>query len=101
MDRQRQDEEKVIQVKNRMFVPEGSDLFLEVEGQKYYFCSKTCQHRYSSPEAEAKKLKRRLIVGWSLSIPSTEITSPGFTNILSPGLISSVFLSVISPRLPM
>lgn len=57
-----------------MFVPEGSDLFLEVEGQKYYFCSKTCQHRYSSPEIEAKKLKRRLIVGWSLSVPVIVIT---------------------------
>ncbi len=57
-----------------MFVPEGSDLFLEVEGQKYYFCSKTCQHKYSSPETETKKLKRRLIVGWSLSIPVIIIT---------------------------
>ena len=57
-----------------MYVPESSDLFLEVEGQKYYFCSKTCQHKYASPETEAKKLKRRLIVGWSLSIPVIVIT---------------------------
>ncbi len=57
-----------------MFVPGSSDLFSEVEGQKYYFCSKTCQHKYSSPEVEAKKLRGRLIVGWSLSIPVIVIT---------------------------
>lgn len=57
-----------------MFVPESSDLFLDVDGQRYYFCSKTCQHKYSSPAAEAKKLKNRLIVGWSLSIPVIIIT---------------------------
>ncbi len=57
-----------------MFVPEDTDLKSVVDGQTYYFCSKTCQQKYSSPETEARKLKRRLIVGWSLSIPVIVIT---------------------------
>ena len=57
-----------------MFVPEDSDLFLEVDGQRYYFCSKTCLLKYSSPEKESRKLKNRLIVAWSLAIPIIIIT---------------------------
>lgn len=52
-----------------MFVPETSDLFSDVEGQGYFFCSKTCQNKFVSPERESKKLKRRLFVGWMLSVP--------------------------------
>ncbi len=57
-----------------MFVPEDTDLKSVVDGQTYYFCSKTCQQKYSSPETEDRRLKRRLIVGWSLSIPVIVIT---------------------------
>ncbi len=57
-----------------MFVPEDSDLFSVIDGQKYYFCSKSCQQKYSSPEQESKKLRRKLAVGWSLSIPIIVIT---------------------------
>ena len=57
-----------------MFVPEDSDLFLDVDGQRYYFCSKTCLLKYSSPEKESRKLKNRLIVAWSLAIPIIIIT---------------------------
>ena len=52
-----------------MFVPEDSDLFSVIDGQTYYFCSKTCQEKYSSPEKEARNLKRKLVVAWSLAIP--------------------------------
>ena len=31
--------------------------------------SKTCQQKYSSPEKEAIRLKRRLSLGWGLAIP--------------------------------
>ena len=52
-----------------MFVPEDTDLTSVVDGQTYYFCSKTCQQKYSSPEKEAVRLKRRLALGWGLAIP--------------------------------
>ncbi|MCL4315250.1 MAG: cadmium-translocating P-type ATPase [Candidatus Thermoplasmatota archaeon] len=52
-----------------MFVPEDTDLKSAVDGQTYYFCSKTCQQKYSSPEKEAVRLKRRLAVGWALALP--------------------------------
>lgn len=52
-----------------MFVPEDTDLVSVIDGQTFYFCSKTCQQKYSSPEKEAIRLKRRLVVAWSLSIP--------------------------------
>lgn len=57
-----------------MFVPETSDLFVEMDGTKYYFCSKTCLVRFTSPEEESRRLKYRLIVGWSLSIPIVLLT---------------------------
>ena len=57
-----------------MFVSEDSDLFLDVDGQRYYFCSKTCLLKYSSPEKESRRLKNRLIVAWSLAIPIIIIT---------------------------
>ncbi|MHB8397123.1 MAG: heavy metal translocating P-type ATPase [Thermoplasmataceae archaeon] len=52
-----------------MFVPATTDLSSDVDGEEYFFCSKTCLHKFSSPEKEAKSLKKRLILGWSLSLP--------------------------------
>lgn len=57
-----------------MFVPETSTLFAEVDGTKYYFCSKTCLNRFTAPELETEKLRKRLILGWSLSIPIIIVT---------------------------
>ncbi len=57
-----------------MFVPETSDLFIERDGEKYYFCSKTCLERFASPEEESRRLRSRLLVGWSLSIPILILT---------------------------
>lgn len=52
-----------------MFVPEETDLKAVIDGQTYYFCSKACMQKYSSPEKEAIRLKKRLILGWCLAIP--------------------------------
>ncbi len=52
-----------------MYVPETSDLFMDKDGQRYYFCSKTCMDKFKEPEMEGRKLKRKLLVGWSFSIP--------------------------------
>ncbi len=52
-----------------MFVPEDTDLISVVDGQTYYFCSKTCQQKFNSPEKEKTLLKRRLYVAWGLAIP--------------------------------
>lgn len=57
-----------------MFVPETSDLFFDKDGERYYFCSKTCLVRFTAPEEEAKRLKYRMLVGWSLSIPIVILT---------------------------
>lgn len=66
-----------------MFVPEGGNLTSSIDGQTYYFCSKTCQQKYSSPERESIRLKRRLALGWSLAIPIIII------NYLVPGRLFS------------
>ena len=57
-----------------MFVPETSDLFIERDGEKYFFCSRTCLERFASPEEESRKLRTRLLVGWTLSIPILILT---------------------------
>ncbi|HLH85986.1 MAG TPA: heavy metal translocating P-type ATPase [Thermoplasmataceae archaeon] len=57
-----------------MYVPDDTDLKITVEGQTYYFCSESCLNKFTSPEAEKKRLKRRLIAGWAFSIPIIIIT---------------------------
>lgn len=52
-----------------MYVSEDTDLKSVIDGQTYYFCSKTCQQKFISPRNEAIRLKRRLALGWSLAIP--------------------------------
>lgn len=47
-----------------MFVSEDSELYTDIDGKRYYFCSKSCMDRFKSPEIEARKLKRKLTVGW-------------------------------------
>ncbi len=51
-----------------MFVSEDSELYTDIDGKRYYFCSKSCMDRFKSPEIEARKLKRKLTVGWVFSI---------------------------------
>ncbi len=57
-----------------MHVTENSHLSSEVDGETYYFCSSNCKLQFSSPESEAKILKRRLTVSLSLSIPVILLT---------------------------
>jgi Cu+-exporting ATPase len=52
-----------------MFVPETSNLFVEKDGRKYYFCSQGCMDKFLSPEAESGKIKRKLAVAWAFTIP--------------------------------
>ena len=52
-----------------MFVPETSDLFITKDGEKYYFCSKGCMEKFTSPSLGVKTLKTKLALAWSLSIP--------------------------------
>lgn len=51
-----------------MFVSEDSELYTDIDGKRYYFCSKSCMDRFKSPEIESRKLKRKLTVGWVFSI---------------------------------
>ena len=57
-----------------MFVPDTTDLVYEKDGEKYYFCSTTCLETFKSPEIEISKLRLKLLVTWSLSIPILLIT---------------------------
>ena len=57
-----------------MFVPDNADLFSVQDGEKFLFCSKACQYQFSSPEKASESLRKRLIVGWVLSIPILSIT---------------------------
>ncbi len=64
-----------------MYVPENTDLFLEKDGRKYYFCSKGCMDKFASPEKEIKKLKERLAVAWTFSVPVLLITYLTFLSV--------------------
>lgn len=57
-----------------MYVPETTSLYLDIDGQRYFFCSSGCLDKYKSPEAEERKLRYRLIVGWLISVPVLLIT---------------------------
>lgn len=52
-----------------MFVPESSDLHIDKDGQRFYFCSQGCMDKFMSPLSEQSKLKRKLIVAWFLAVP--------------------------------
>ena len=57
-----------------MYVPEGSSIFTVVDGEKVYFCSKSCMLEYTSPDEREKSLRYRLAVAWIFSIPILIIT---------------------------
>ena len=52
-----------------MYVPETAELKTVVDGKIYYFCSRACQGKFIFPQKELRKLKIRLIVAWSFSLP--------------------------------
>jgi Cu+-exporting ATPase len=52
-----------------MFVEERTaELKLVRENRTYYFCSTRCLHEFSQPERELARLRRKLAVGWPLSL---------------------------------
>ena len=52
-----------------MHVPQSSDITLEQDGQKYFFCSTGCKIKFQAPEKENKKERTALMVAWAFSIP--------------------------------
>ncbi len=57
-----------------MYVPGSSSIFAVVDGEKIYFCSKSCMQEYTSPNEKEKSLRYRLAVAWTFSIPILLIT---------------------------
>ena len=52
-----------------MYVDERTaELKLIRESRTYYFCSTRCLHEFSQPERELASLRRKLVVGWPLSL---------------------------------
>ncbi len=52
-----------------MYVSNSSDLYIDKEGTRYYFCSQNCFDKFNEPEKEEKSLKLKLIIAWSFSVP--------------------------------
>ena len=57
-----------------MFVPDTANLKIEKNGRTYYFCSRDCLEKFSSPEEQVARLKWKLIVSWIFAIPILLIT---------------------------
>lgn len=58
-----------------MFVDErGAELRLTRDNRTYYFCSTHCLQEFAQPEAALRRLRRRLVVAWPLSIAILLIT---------------------------
>ena len=57
-----------------MYVPDTSPLYSDIDGQRFYFCSRSCQEKYTSPQKAQKTLGRRLAVAWPLAIIVLMIT---------------------------
>ncbi len=52
-----------------MFVDERTaELTLARENRTYFFCSTSCLQEFSAPELQLARLRRRLAVGWPISI---------------------------------
>ena len=79
-----------------MYVPEEGSLTSTIDGQTFYFCSKGCQDKYTSPEKEAIKLKRRLLVGWILAIPIIVINYTVSPAILNGYITKDVLLFILA-----
>ncbi|QRF74972.1 putative copper-exporting P-type ATPase A [Thermoplasmatales archaeon] len=57
-----------------MYVPETSNIYTVVDGEKIYFCSKSCMQEYTSPDVRERSLKSRLEVAWAFAIPVLILT---------------------------
>jgi P-type Cu+ transporter len=51
-----------------------SSLHLVRDNRTYYFCAESCLHQFSEPEAEQRRLLRRLAVAWPLAITVVVLT---------------------------
>lgn len=79
-----------------MFVSEDSDLKSVIDGQTFYFCSKTCQLKYSSPEVERRRLRNRLALGWSLSVPIIVINYLLSASLFSGAVTKDIVLLILT-----
>jgi len=58
-----------------MYVEEGPDaLRLTRENRTYYFCASSCLRTFAEPDAERRRLHRRLLVAWPLSVAVIALT---------------------------
>ena len=51
-----------------MYVREDSPLHTDRDGTTFYFCSRDCMEKFSEPEKQVRKLKKRLTVGVTFSV---------------------------------
>ena len=79
-----------------MYVPEEGSITSTIDGQTFYFCSKGCQEKYTSPEKEAIRLKRRLFVGWILAIPIIVINYSVSPAILNGYITKDILLFILA-----
>lgn len=76
-----------------MYVRDDSPLHLERDGTTYYFCSKDCMDKFSEPEAQVVKLRRRLYVAFIFTIPVLALTYIGTPEALR----NYILLALASP----
>ncbi|KAA8922278.1 cation-translocating P-type ATPase [Thermoplasma sp.] len=57
-----------------MYVPETSDLYIDKDGTRYYFCSKACMDKFMEPEKQGRNLAIKLAIAWIFSIPVMVLT---------------------------
>ncbi|PYB67885.1 cadmium-translocating P-type ATPase [Thermoplasma sp. Kam2015] len=57
-----------------MYVPETSDLYVDRDGTRYYFCSKTCMDKFLEPEKQGKDLAKKLWIAWVFSVAVMVLT---------------------------
>ena len=57
-----------------MFVPDTADIYADQDGERLYFCSRSCLVNFTSPEREASRLRLRLAVAWPLALAVLLVT---------------------------
>lgn len=78
-----------------MFVDEKTATITRtIRGTKWYFCSETCAQTFEKPEVEIKRLKRLVIAGILLTIPTALFT---WSAILPTGINNYVLFLLETP----
>ena len=70
-----------------------TSLQLVRENRTYYFCSETCLHQFSDPEAEQRRLLRRLAITWPLTVAVVVLTYA--LGSATPGLLAAAGLATV------